>query len=168
MPEGLNTHAHSGQPKPRRRVSSIHRSLRAIRLLAPACDMSQLFRWRIFLRNHPPRRSPGAYQRMIRFPLRASIPINPNVANELHIYSVLLFATTFRELIASDSMPAFEKITMQNNPVARALVAKCFIKQRDGGPGRTRTYNQQFPSQQLNMNGFNDFPKFLVGRSRQF
>ena len=120
MPEGLNTHAHSGQPKPRRRVSSIHRSLRAIRLLAPACDMSQLFRWRIFLRNHPPRRSPGAYQRMIRFPLRASIPINPNVANELHIYSVLLFATTFRELIASDSMPAFEKITMQNNPVARA------------------------------------------------
>jgi hypothetical protein len=39
---------------------------------------------------------------------------------------------------------------------------------RDGGPGRTRTYNQQFPSQQLNTNGFNDFPKFLVGISRQF
>ena len=36
-----------------------------------------------------------------------------------------------------------------------------------GGPGRTRTYNQQIPSQQLNTNGFNDFPKFLVGRSRQ-
>jgi hypothetical protein len=37
-----------------------------------------------------------------------------------------------------------------------------------GGPGRTRTYNQQIPSQPLNTNGFNDFPKFLLGRSRQF
>jgi hypothetical protein len=37
-----------------------------------------------------------------------------------------------------------------------------------GGPGRTRTYNQQIPSQPLNKNGFNDFPKFFVGRSRQF
>jgi hypothetical protein len=27
-----------------------------------------------------------------------------------------------------------------------------------GAPGRTRTYNQQIPSQQLNTNGFNDFP----------
>jgi hypothetical protein len=37
-----------------------------------------------------------------------------------------------------------------------------------GGPGRTRTYNRQIPSQPLNTNGFNDFPKFLLGRSRQF
>jgi hypothetical protein len=37
-----------------------------------------------------------------------------------------------------------------------------------GGPGRTRTYNQQFLSQQLNINGFNDFPKLSVGRIGQF
>jgi hypothetical protein len=37
-----------------------------------------------------------------------------------------------------------------------------------GGPGRTRTYNQQIPSQQLNTNGFNDFPIVFVGRNRQF
>ena len=36
---GLNTQAHSEQPKPRKRFSSIHTSLLGICLLALACDM---------------------------------------------------------------------------------------------------------------------------------
>jgi hypothetical protein len=38
-PEGLNTQAHSEQPKPRKRFSSIHTSLLGICLLALVCDM---------------------------------------------------------------------------------------------------------------------------------
>jgi hypothetical protein len=39
-PEGVNTQAHSEQPKPRKRFSSIHTSLRGICLLASVCDTS--------------------------------------------------------------------------------------------------------------------------------
>ena len=83
---------------------------------------------------------------MIRFPLRASIPpINPNVANELHIYSILLFATTFREFRSLlDSMPAFEEdyyAEQPRRPAPRRQVLS--VKQREMvGPGRTRTYNR--------------------------
>ena len=63
MPQGLNTQAHSAQPKPRRRVSSIQTSLRAIRLLAPACDMSHSSSGECFGRLP---RSSGAYPQMIR------------------------------------------------------------------------------------------------------
>jgi hypothetical protein len=38
--EGLYTQAHSEQPKPRKRISSIHTSLRGIRLSASVCDTS--------------------------------------------------------------------------------------------------------------------------------
>jgi hypothetical protein len=39
-PEALNTQAHSEQPKPRKRFSSIHTSLRSIRILGSVCDTS--------------------------------------------------------------------------------------------------------------------------------
>jgi hypothetical protein len=56
---------------------------------------------------------------MIRLLLPASIPINPNVANELRIGSVpcLQLATPFQKLIPSDSMPAFEKFL--KNPLIK-------------------------------------------------
>ena len=37
-PEALNTQAHSEQPKPRKRISSIHKSLRGICFLGSVCD----------------------------------------------------------------------------------------------------------------------------------
>ena len=40
--EVVNIQAHSEQPKPRKRVPSIHTSLRDIRLLASVCDMRPL------------------------------------------------------------------------------------------------------------------------------
>jgi hypothetical protein len=43
-PETLNTQAHSEQPKPQKRLSSIHTSLRSNRILGSVCDTS-----------HPPR-----------------------------------------------------------------------------------------------------------------
>ena len=39
-PEALNTQAHSEQPKPRKRFSSIHTSLRSTRILGSVCDTS--------------------------------------------------------------------------------------------------------------------------------
>jgi hypothetical protein len=83
---GLNTQAHSEQPKPRRRISSIRTSLRDIRLLAPACDMSRSSSGECFWK--PP--TPALLWSLsaddpVTTP--ASIPINPNVANELRIGS---------------------------------------------------------------------------------
>jgi hypothetical protein len=37
-PEALNTQAHSEQPKPRKRISSIHTSLRGICFSGSVCD----------------------------------------------------------------------------------------------------------------------------------
>ena len=37
-PEALNTQPHSEQPKPRKRISSIHKSLRGICFLGSVCD----------------------------------------------------------------------------------------------------------------------------------
>jgi hypothetical protein len=42
-PEELNTQAHSEQPKPRKRFSSIHTGLRGICLLASVCDTIHAF-----------------------------------------------------------------------------------------------------------------------------
>jgi hypothetical protein len=39
-PEALNTQAHSEQPKPQKRFSSIHTSLRSNRILGSVCDTS--------------------------------------------------------------------------------------------------------------------------------
>ena len=57
---------------------------------------------------------------MIRLLLPASIPINPNVANELRIGSVpcLQLATPFQKLIPFNSMITFEKTpAFQERPV---------------------------------------------------